>query len=161
MGLNSLHNLIYMKVYIDNYEVSELFKKIGEIDKLYKYTKDKIELFTDDGIFTIEDNSMYQLKVADCDKIEKDWDYKLIVDKSTYTKDLVYQLPPNHIVLSTTQFFYALSFKSNVKLVIEGIYNGGGANKYDGFTPTDFYFDVNDEISLDGRSVKDDFKIFL
>ena len=151
MGLNSLHILIYpMKVYIDNYSVKDLFSNITKFEKYYKSTNTWAEFYTHEGVFTIEKNQVFKLNVVDVDITRVD---NLIVDNSYYTKHAVYQLPPNHIVHIITQMVYATSFKSNIKLVVEGF------SKNDIFDPFNFYFDVSDNVAL--HHVNNEIKLFL
>ena len=139
-----------MKVYIDNYSVKELCSKISKFEQYYKSTNTWAEFYTNDGVFTIDQNQVFKLNVVDVDVTRVD---NLIIDNSYYTKHAVYQLPPNHIVHVLTQMVYATSFKSNIKLVVEGF------SKNDGFEPFNFYFDVNDSCSL--HHMNNEIKLFL
>ena len=139
-----------MKVYIDNYSVQDLFSNIAKFEQYYKSTNTWTEFYTHDGVFTIDQNQVFKMNVVDVDVTRVD---NLVIDNSYYTKHAVYQLPPNHIVHVLTKMVYATSFKSNIKLVIEGF------SKNDGFEPFNFYFDVNDSISL--HHVNNEIKLFL
>jgi hypothetical protein len=136
-----------MKVYIDNYPVQDLFSNIARFEKYYKSTNIWAEFYTHDGVFTIEKNQVFKMKVVDVDITRAD---NLIIDKSYYAKHAVYQLPPDHIVHMLTQMVYATL---NIKLVVEGF------SKNDIFTPFNFYFDVDDNLSL--HHVKNEIKLFL
>lgn len=139
-----------MKVYIENYSVTDLFSNITKFEKYYKSTNTWTEFYTQDGIFTIEKNQVLKLNVVDVDVTRVD---NLIVDNSYYTKHAVYQLPPSHIVHMLTKMIYATSLKSNIKLVVEGF------STNDIFDPFNFYFDVGDNVSL--LHVKNEIKLFL
>ena len=157
-----------MKFYVTNYKIGDLFGRINEFEKYYKYTKEIIYIYADEGIFTVDDGKLYRLNISDNDECKKIGDLDFIIDSSLIEKEQVYQLPYNHTIMKTTQFYFAPSVKSNVKLVLEGTYNKlssslfprrvGPQYKYDGFSPSNFYFEVIDKES---GSIKDDLAIFL
>jgi len=156
-----------MKIYVDKYKIEDLFARINDIEKYYKYTKEFVDIYTDEGIFTVDDGKLYRFNISDNDECKKIGNLDLIIDNSLVEKEQVYQLPYNHIVMKITQFYFAPSVKSNVKLVLEGTYKNNKLpssllekenKKYDGFSPINFYFEVIDKESV---SIKDDLDIFL
>ena len=136
-----------MKVYIENYSVQDIFSNIAKFEKYYKSTNTCAEIYTHDGIFTIEQNQVFKLNVIDVDVTRVD---NLIVDKSYYTKHAVYQLPSNHIVHMLTTMVYATL---NFNLVVEGF------SKNNTFEPFNFYFDVSENLSL--HHIKNEIKLFI
>ena len=142
-----------MKVYLENYNINEILIKKNNFDKYYEKTYDRIDIFSPEGMFVIDKNSMCKLT----DSIDKPIktiykfynDISLIIDESTYNKSEVFQIPVNHIHVNTVSFIYKIN-NNKTKMVIEGSYcnnRNDVIDKYEGFTPSNLYFtdcDINE-----------------
>jgi len=159
-----------MKLYIENYNPSNLLKKLKLLDEFYINTKNSIELISDEGIFYITDNKFYKMNVI-LDKLTelRSNNLLLLLDKSVYNNDVVHQLPLNHVDTNITTFYYAINSKSKIKLVIEGEYRENIdeiidkqiTNKYDNFIPINFYFEVPKEKTNFELLNNDELNVFL
>ena len=82
------------------------------------------------------------------------------MDKSTFSKEEVFQVPYENTQISVERNIVAFTYSinnSNLKLIIEGVYetngfNNNNENKYYGFSPIDFYFT---------EFIMDDLNVFL
>jgi hypothetical protein len=156
MGLNSLYNLnISMKVFVNNFSVDKLVNQVQSLDKYFKGTKTHTVVYSDDGMYVLQNNKIYKSVIVDVEttKCMTLGDFELIGDETTMTLEETHQIPPNHIMLQSTLFYYSQSPKANVQLVIEG------DSKNTSFTPTDFYFEVSGDI--DNYLIKEELNIFL
>ena len=168
-----------MKIYIKEYNPMDVLKKIKLIDEYYYSTKKYIEIISDDGIFYINDKKMYKMNIVLDKLVElKINNFDMLLDKSEYNNDVVYQLPFSYIESHITTFHYAINSnkfnKSKIKLVVEGnydiIYNEIDevidkdkiiTNKYNNFSPTNFYFEASNECSDFELLNNDDLNVFL
>jgi hypothetical protein len=153
-----------MKLYIENYDIENLKKKIKNLDKYYKKTEKYTEIFSEEGIYRINESTIYKLKNIEDSPIEKvkhlNHNYSLLMDKSTFSKEEVFQVPYENTQISVERNIVAFTYSinnSNLKLIIEGVYetngfNNNNENKYYGFSPIDFYFT---------EFIMDDLNVFL
>lgn len=141
-----------MKIYVENYDIQNLTKKFKNLDKYYKKTEKYTEIFLEEGIYTIHESEMYKLNNVEDFPIEKvnnlNNNYSLLIDKSKFIKEEVFQLPYDNTDLKNSkkivEFEYCIN-KSSLKLIIKGVYennvfNNNNENKYYAFLPVDFYF---------------------
>lgn len=138
---------------------------IGTMDKYYRQTKTQTEFYTDEGIFTMENNKIYKLGIDDI-RITKNINsnmFQLILDESVIKREETTQLPKHNIVIPTTTFYYSLDSKSKIKFVIEGGYIDKKAsnNKYEGFIPSDCYFELPNYISIHSYIVNEELNVFF
>ena len=140
-----------MKIYLQNYKPTDLFKHLGVLDKYFLRENMVQEIYSEEGMFHITNNKIYKLIVTDKPIVHKCND--LIIDTSTISTTESYQIPTNHIAIMTTQYIYQC--KSGIQLVVEGTFSKDkSANeKYLGYKPNNFYFNVH--------SVNDDLGVFL
>jgi len=172
-----------MKIYIKEYNPTDILKKIKLIDEYYYSTKNSIEIFSDDGVFYINDKKMYKMNIVLDKLVElKINNFDILLDKSDYNNEVVYQLPFSYIESHITTFYYAINSnksnkfnKSKIKLVVEGNYdiiyneimdneimdNEIIKNKYNNFSPTNFYFEASNEYSDFELLNNDDLNVFL
>lgn len=129
-----------MKIYINNINNDDLNLN-NILDYLYK-KKIKQDIFSDDGIFYINDNKLIKINIIDkeletinCNK------FILLKDKSIIKKDYNnYQIPFNNKIITYLKYYYKVN--NNISFIIHCENN----------KITDFYFkskyDVNnyDEI---------------
>ena len=154
-----------MKLYIKNYKVMDILKKLKLFDQYYINTKNNIEIISDEGIFYINDKKFYKMKIISDKLVElRSNDLELLLDKSVFNNESVYYLPLNHINTDITTFYYSINPKSKIVLVIEGKYEMDDdkiTNKYHNFTPTNFYFEVPNEKTNFELLNNDDLNVFL
>ena len=156
-----------MKIYIKYYNPKDILKKIKLIDEYYYSTKKSIEIISDNGFFYIDNKNFYKINIVLDELVEfKISNFDMLLDKSVYNNDIVYQLPFNYIDSYITKFYYAINCKSKIKLVIEGNYNEITdneiiTNKYYNFNPTNFYFEAPNEKSNFELLNNDDLNVFL
>ena len=138
-----------MKIYLKNYIVGDVMKKIADIDKYYSTSKHCIEIFSEEGMYQVTANKIHKLNTVDekITNVTRPDGVEIIVDKSTVSSVEAYRVPTHHIMIPSSHFIYQLK-PNGVKLIIEGSYSTkcSCADKYVGFLPSDFYFEVNSEV---------------
>ena len=137
-----------MKIYLANYIVGDVMKKIADIDRYYWRAKHSVDIFSEEGMYQVLSNKLYRVNVCD-DKIVRTTrpdGIDLIIDKSAVAIKEVHHIPKYHISIPTTQLIYQTKV-DGPKLVIEGSYSAMHSNKdkYFGFMPSNFYFEVQTE----------------
>jgi hypothetical protein len=151
-----------MKIYINNLNLNILNVLINNnkfISFLIKHTENYIELFTDFGIYQINNKSIYLLEPVD-KEISKHNNYynklSLIVDPSYFKKQITYCINgDNHFSIQIKREFYKINSNSKIKLVIESrLIN----NEYN---PNDIYFECENEISINDLFIKQELIEFL
>jgi hypothetical protein len=153
-----------MKIYIQHYNLNN----IASLDKYLYSETTHIDIYSNEGIFMVDNTQIFKLKITDKDvyKIENygvnfsgsNNKHTLLIDESVIEKEPVFQIPQDHIAIKLTTFTYKMYQKSNVSLVIEGTYNQPGNNgRYDGFEPRDFYFISSSNLT----EIKDNLCVFL
>ena len=154
-----------MKIYIKNYSPKNIQKKLKLLDDYYISTKNSIEIISDEGFFYVNDKKFYKMNII-LDKLSelRSNDLELLLDKSAFKNETVHYLPLNHVDSCITTFYYSVNPKSKIKLVIEGTYEMDDdkiTNKYQNFIPTNFYFEVQTEITDFELLNNDDLNVFL
>lgn len=145
-----------MKLYIDSYHYNPNKLKIHLLKNKFKHDKFmSVEFYTNNGIYTIENNEMYKLVPMD-NPIELVTIHGLdfIIDKSYYTKKPHYQLSPEHLIIKKNHYVFG---NSKVTLVVEG----DVTTNEDDFVPTNFYFDTHSNNSIDDPMILNEFNEFL
>lgn len=145
-----------MKLYIDSYHYNPNKLKIHLLKNKFKHDKFmSVEFYTNNGIYTIENNEMYKLVPMD-NPIELVTIHGLdfIIDKSYYTKKPHYQLSPEHVIIKKNHYVFG---NSKVTLVVEG----DVTTNEDDFVPTNFYFDTHSNNSIDDPMILNEFNEFL
>lgn len=124
-----------MKLYFDN------LNKISE-DKITQFIIDKKKrhlFFTDDGIYNLNNNKLFKIKIIDNNVIEGFYNqkFKYYIDNSEMkiTENDTYILPINHISIIITTIKYKFCDK-DIYFIIEK-YNDINKN---------FYFLINQDI---------------
>ena len=152
-----------MKIYIDNYNIDDLPKKMKNLSKHLMNKTNTIEVYSDEGIFVIDQQNIY--KVAHLDKPIKNVKYinetntifDMMIDSSETTSTIVNQLPPDNVIMKTETQVYQTSPTSKVKLVIISLLN----RQLNEYKPHDFYFDVSNDIDINSPIFKEDINVFL
>jgi hypothetical protein len=148
-----------MKIYINNFNL-DVLNDIAELYKEHLIGSDKyIKLFTDDGMYRIENKKIYNLEQIDKDikKYENYYNkFTLIVDPSYFLKQYVTSiLGETHISLHVTKNYYKLNKNSHLQLVITYLVD----NKKQ--IPNDIYFEINKEIDINDVPTKNEIIEFL
>lgn len=148
-----------MKIYINNLnldiidEISELFKEN------FIKTDNYIELYTNEGVYRIEDKSIYFLDINDKDiqQFEKYYNnFTLIVDMSFYNKKITSSIHgETHLSFQITEKHYKLNNYSSVSLVIK--YNLDKTK----LIPNDIYFESQKDININDIFIKKEIIEFL
>jgi hypothetical protein len=148
-----------MKIYISDYNIKKLTKKISLLKNYQCDTRQNMFIYSDDGIFKIGDNDLKKIKITgeSVEKI-KIGDIQFIVDKSKITYENCNSVPYDHICHKTTHLIYKIHPTSKTFLIIEGNYT---KNTDLFFAPIDFYFETEIEEKIYNPIIKDDLNVFL
>ena len=169
-----------MKIYIENYNPNKLIKKLDKLETYFLMKKDIVEIYCDEGIYIIDNNNCYKRNISNENIVNKTVNgVNYVIDETVITNENVYQIPPDHISINITKFYYGLPNANNLKnqnqnlinLVIEGIknmkpnydnnYNNYGENKYENFSPNNFYIEVFMKENIDVNLQKEIINVFL
>lgn len=147
-----------MKIYINEKLNSSKLLSFIKSKKMDEYLVDKInkiDVYSKEGIFYINENNTYKLSIKSEEvenKIINNVNY--LIYKSVEEKKLVYQIPHEHINVSSTIFKYALTHNSPWKLIIECL-------NEDNIKPIDYYFEIDSKIDYDISNFVPDSSVFL
>ena len=152
-----------MKIYIENYNIENLSKKMKGLNKYLTNKTNVIEVYSDEGIFIIDQQNIY--KVDYLDKPIKKGKYisetsvaiNMMIDTSETSRTIVNQLPPDNVILKTETQVYQINATSKTKLIVISTLNKA-VNEY---KPHDFYFDVSNDIDINSPIFKEDINVFL
>ena len=157
-----------MRLYFVDFNMNYLYKKLHTLDKYYTDKKIIHEIYSDEGIYCVNDKNICKLYITDNITIEilnYIDDYNVIIDYSTIQYKEQKQLPPDHLLLSTIEFHYHASHRSPIQLVIRGNYDASICenilDKYKHFIPNDFYFEILDRIDVNGQMCKEEINELL
>jgi hypothetical protein len=148
------------------------------LEKLEKYIISKesiVDIYSKEGIYQVNENQMYKLCIKNekihenvvlkksCDD-DDDKQISLLIDDSIIQKDLVHQLPYEHVNIPLTIHKYSLNKNKNknnkiglLTLVIEFIEN---KDKKDHLKPINYYFMCDSEIGYNNLPIED-INVFL
>jgi len=151
---NTNTNRFKTKIYIE----SGIHTEKINLSQLKEYlVKDEIKLilYSDEGIFSAENNKIYKMKPIDSpilrEKFESWW---LLFDDSYFEKDTVFsQIPSDLVSVGFTRKYYSLNktYNTILQLVVDER-NG---------KPINFYFLLNDAYFFDNILVKKELSGFL
>jgi hypothetical protein len=145
-----------MKLYIDSYHYNPNRLKIHLLKNKFKHDKcTSVEFYTDNGIYTIENNELYKLVPMDNPiELVNIHGLDFIIDKSYYAKKQHHQLSPEHVIIKKNHYAFC---NSNVTLIVEG----DVTTNEDDFVPTNFYFDTHSNNSIEDAMILNEFNEFL
>ena len=152
-----------MKIYIDNYNITNLSKKMKGLNKYLTNKTNTIEVYSDEGIFSVDQQNIHNITYLDkpVKKVkyinETNTIFDLTIDTSETTSSIVNQLPPDNLIMKTETQVYQTSAASKVKLVIVLLLN----RQLNEYKPHDFYFDVSNDIDINSPIFKEDINVFL
>jgi hypothetical protein len=148
-----------MKLYIEKYDILKLSKKLKQLSGLFINNSYKKEIYSDEGIFTIDKNNLYKITYLDGEilKIPNYIDnVNIIIDKSDETREIVNQLPFDNFILNLETRNYVLNPQSKIKLVIDFIITDNMNAE-----PYNFYIDIPNIIDINSPLFKEDLNVFL
>jgi hypothetical protein len=147
-----------MKIYINNYNIDNLSKKIKGLNEYLINKTNSIEIYSDEGIYLVDENNIYNITYLDIpiQKINYTDDVEMSIDLSTTNSIIVNQLPSDNIILKLATYTYKTCPRSKVKLIVNFT-----LNKNMEYKPYNFYFDVSDDIDINGPIFKEDINVFL
>lgn len=148
-----------MKIYINNLnmvilnDLFELFKHY--LIKNEIYTK----LYTNEGIYRIENKKIYLLHTCDKDiKIINNYydNFTLIVDPSFFNKENVSSIHGDtHLLFQTKKYYFKIDKNSVIQLVIKF------CSTDNAFIPNDIYFETDENIDINDSIIKKEIIEFL
>ena len=148
-----------MKIYINNLNLNILNELSNNFKNLLIDTKQYIVLYTEEGIYEINNKLIYHLEQIDRDikKYENFYnEFTLIVDPSFFNKHIETSIiGTKHISNQIVKYIYKLNKKSDLNLIIE--YNSNDSKMIE----NDIYFELNKEIDIDEIFIKKELIEFL
>ena len=147
-----------MKIYINNYNIDNLSKKLKGLNEYLISKTNSIEIYSDEGIYLVDENNIYNITYLDrpIQKINYTDDIEMSIDLSTTNSIIVNQLPSDNIILKLATYIYKICPRSKVKLIVNFT-----LTKNMEYKPYNFYFDVSDDIDINGPIFKEDINVFL
>ena len=148
-----------MILFIENYNILKISKKLKHIEGLFINNVFKKEIYSDEGIFTIDKNNLYKITYVDgeitmmpnfIDNVN------IIIDKSEETREIVNYLPFTNFILNLETRYYVLNPQSKIKLVIDFIITDNMNPE-----PYNFYIDIPNIIDINSPVFKEDLNVFL
>ena len=153
-----------MKIYIQNFNIDILHDIMSHLSDNYTHTESYILIYSGNGIYRIDDDTtIKKLICLDNDiKIFKNYynEFTLIADPSYYTTEIVNNIAPEHMSKSVKRYFFEITEKSKIQLVIEGE-ETKNANANSLINPYDIYFEVPNNIDINDALVKKEIIGFL
>jgi hypothetical protein len=152
-----------MKIYIDNYNITNLSKKMKGLNKYLTNKTNTIDVYSDEGVFSVDQQNIHKVTYLDkpIKKVkyinETNTIFELMIDSGEITSCIVNQLPPDNVIMKTETQVYQTSPTSKVKLVIISLLN----RQLNEYKPHDFYFDVSNDIDINSPIFKEDINVFL
>ena len=147
-----------MKIYINNYNIDNLSKKLKGLNRYLINKTNSIEIYSDEGIYLVDENNIYNITYLDrpIQKINYTDEIEMSIDLSTTNSIIVNQLPSDNIILKLATYTYKICPRSKVKLIVNFT-----LTKNMEYKPYNFYFDVSDDIDINGPIFKEDINVFL
>ena len=118
-----------MKIYIDNFNITNLSKKMKGLNKYLTNKTNNIDVYSDEGIFSVDQQNIHKITYLDkpVKKVkyinENNIIFDFLIDTSETTKLIVNQLPCDNVIMKMETQMYQTSASSKVKLVIISLLN--------------------------------------
>ena len=146
-----------MKIYIENYNIEKLYKKIKFLNEYLREKTNVLEIYSDEGIYSVDQNNIYKLSYLDrpTKKVKYNDNTIMMIDPSETIRTIVNQLPADNVIFNFTRYTYQNGANSKIKLVIDLMLNNME------YTPYNFYFDVSNDIDINNPIFKEDINVFL
>ena len=148
-----------MKLYIENYDILKISKKLKQLSSLFINNSYKKEIYSNEGIFTTDKNNLYKITYLDGEisKIPKYiYNINIVIDKSEETREIVNQLPFENFILNLETRNYVLNPQSKIKLVIDFLITDNMDPE-----PYNFYIDIPNIVDINSPLFKEDLNVFL
>ena len=153
-----------MKIYINNYNMVKITKKLKNIAKYLTNKKNYIEIYTDEGVYSVDQHNIYKFTYLDKSiqtieynpNIENNPKFELLIDVSETKLDVVNHLPFNNLIVKMQTNTYKLKSNSKTKLIVQFMLEQNMEYKL-----YNFYFVVSDDIDINSLSFKEDINVFL
>ena len=125
------------------------FTNIHKINKYQISSTEMVNIFSMDGMFSIDQKHIYKLNIVDDQNTHTITvnGYDIVVDNTTITREIVNQIPADHLAIPTNIQRFMMRPKSSITLVIEQSYG----------TMSNMYFETN----VNDLSTNDDVNMFL
>ena len=148
-----------MKIYSKNICLQKLHKKMKILEKYLCDTKNKLTIYSIDGIFQIDENNIRKMIILS-DNSQKTifFGNDLLIEQTKIKYEKTNFIPSEHEACKFIELTYILDTKSKIKLVIEGNYHETNTNN---FIPNDFYFETQIEEELKNSVIREDLNVFL
>jgi hypothetical protein len=149
-----------MKIYINNLNL-DILKNIIELFKEYLvYSENFLNVYTDQGIYMINDKEIFLLNPIDKDiQIFENYykNFTLILDSSFLNKEQTTNVNgETYLSIRTKRDYYKINKKSNIQMIVE--YNNDNNNK---LTPNDIYFEIDKNNDINELFIKKEIIEFL
>ena len=148
----------------DTKNQNKINKILKKLDKYLINKQTSNDIYSKEGIYQINENQTYKLFIKS-EKIHENIVLKtlddrivtLVIDDSVIEKELVHQLPYEHVNIPLTSNIYSLNKnnKLGLMLVIEFIQNK------DNIKPINYYFECASEIGYSNNLPIEDINVFL
>ena len=158
-----------MKIYINHLNLDALPELLKTLNNNYINSETYIQIYSSDGIYEINNTSSKKLMPIDNDiQILENYheNFTLLVDKSYYVVEEVFQINNEHISRKMKRCFFEFNKNSKIKLVIEGevlddkYFYERISNEY-GIAPNDIYFELPEKTNITDALVKKELIVFL
>lgn len=148
-----------MKIYINNLDLNILNELSNKFKNLLIDTKKYIILYTEEGIYEINNKLIYRLEQIDKDikQYENFYnEFTLIIDPSFFNKHIETSIiGTKHLSNQIFKYTYKLNKKSDLNLIIEYYSNDSK------MIENDIYFELNKEIDINEVFIKTEIIEFL
>jgi len=160
---NSRTALSLLTLAKDNKNATKVNKILEKIDKYLIKKQHVIDIYSKQGIYQVNENKTHKLFIKS-EKIHENITINtnsnelitLVIDDSVIEKELVHQIPYEHVNIPLTIHCYSLN-KNNIALVlvIEFIENDKGSLR-----PINYYFENNSKPGYSNLTIKE-INVFL
>jgi hypothetical protein len=161
-----------MKVYIDNYNTSNLAGKLNNIERFIKTTYKKNMFFSTSGIYTLRKNQIFKIITKDEHNVQlvnvkiNNSTKELIIDHSYDEYDIKYNIPYDSHEMNFIEQTYSITPNDSINLVIL-LHNKSSnrltelmnKNNNNSFIVKDFYFITNTKRNTNKNNEPIDMKI--
>jgi hypothetical protein len=153
-----------MKIYIDKYNIEKIYKNLELFNSYLINKTNQIEVYSDEGVFTIDQNNIYRITYLDkpIKMVKYSENINMIIDMSETKTTIVNQIPVNYTILNILTQNYQINARSKIKFVIDFV-----LTKNRDYKIHNFYFDVPDDINgvdvidINSPLFKEDINVFL
>ena len=164
-----------MKIYIDNYNTTNLAGKLNNIERFMKTTYKKNMFFSTSGIYTLRKNQIFKIITKDEHNVQlanvkiNNSTKELIIDHSYDEYDIKYNIPYDSHEMNFIEQTYSITPNDPIHLVIllhskptnklTELMNKNNNNKSNSLIVKDFYFTVNTNTKTNKNNEPIDMKI--